>query len=55
MKNQYTIQALYHMEDPIEILFNQIEMLPLFIIKVNYPFTDRQFADIGIAQILATQ
>ena len=55
MKNQYTIQALYHMEDPIEILFDQIEMVQFFIIKVNYPFTDRQFADMGIAQILETQ
>ena len=43
------------MEDPIEILFDQIEMVHLFIIKVNSPFTDRQFADMGIAQTLATQ
>ena len=55
MKNQDTMQAFYHVEDPIEIIFGQIKTGQEFAISGNPPFSDRHFADMGIAQILAMQ
>ena len=43
------------MEEPIEILFDQIKMGKEFEIAGNYPLTDRRLSDMGISQILATQ
>ena len=44
----------YHVEEPIEILFDQLDMGLEFAIAGNSPFSDHQLADMGIAQILAT-
>ena len=55
MKNQYTMQSSYHVEEPIEILFDQIKTGKEFEIAGNYPLTDRRLSDMGISQILATQ
>ena len=55
VKNQDTIQALWHAENPIEILFEQIKTGHQFVIAVNYPFTNRQIIDVVISQIIAKQ
>ena len=55
MKNQDKMQTSYHVEGPIEILFDQINMGQELLIAVNSPLSDRKHSYIGIAQILATQ
>ena len=55
MKNQDTMQAAYHIEELIEIRFGQMDTSQDFAIEGNSPFSDRQSADMGITQILATQ
>ena len=55
MKNQDTIQEMYHVEEPIEILFDHIKTGQESMITENSTFTDRYLADMGITQILATQ
>ena len=55
MKNQDRIQSTYNVDDLIEILFDQMEMGQEFSIAGNYPFSDRQMAEMGVAKILTTQ
>ena len=49
------MQAIYNIEDPIEILFYQMETGQEFVIAGNSPFSDRQLEDMSVAKILATQ
>ena len=49
MKNQDTIQGLFHVEDSIEILFDQIKTGQEFEIVGKYCFTDCQISDTGIS------
>ena len=49
MKNQDTIQGLFHVEDSIEILFDQIKTGQEFAIAGKYCFTDCQISDTGIS------
>ena len=44
MNKQDTMQALYHVEDPIEILFGHIKTGQKFLITVNLPFSDHHLA-----------
>ena len=44
MKNRDMMQTLYHVEEPIEILFNHIETGQEFSIAGNLPFSNRQLA-----------
>ena len=55
MENKDTMQALYHVEEPIEIFFYNIEMKQEFRIAGNHPFTKCQLSGMGIAHIPATQ
>ena len=55
MKNQDTMQAAYHVKYPIKFIFNQITMVQKLAIAVNSPFSNRQFTEMGIAQILDIQ
>ena len=54
-ENKDTVQAKYHVKDPIKILFNLIDTGQEFSIVGNSPFYGHQVEDMGIAQILATQ
>ena len=49
------MQAMYKVEDPIEIPFYQMETGQEFVIAVNSPFSNRQLADMGIDRKIATQ
>ena len=53
-ENQDNMQTAYHVEEPIEIFFDQIETGQEFTIAVNFPFSDRHIDDMGITQILET-
>ena len=55
MNNQGTMQSMYKIEDPVEIIFNQIEVGKEFAIVVNSTFTDRQLSDMRTDQIIATE
>ena len=55
MQNQEEMQVKYNFNDPIEILFDQIEMGKKFAIAGKSQFSDRQLVDMGVAKILATQ
>ena len=55
MNNQDTMQATYHVEEPIEILFYQIKTVQDSVIAGNSTFTNLQLANMVIAQILTTQ
>ena len=55
MKNQDTMQASYHVEEPIKIIFYQFKTGQEFAIAVHYTFTDYQLAYMGIVQILVIQ
>ena len=48
IKNQDMMPTLYHVEEPIEILFDQIETGQECLITVNFPFSNRQLAGMGI-------
>ena len=54
-RKQEKTQATYNYEDPIEILFDQIETGQEFTVAGNSPFSDQQLACMGIAKILAMQ
>ena len=45
LNNKDTVQALYHFEDPIGILFDQIETGQEFAIAGNLPFSNRWLED----------
>ena len=49
MKNQDKMQTSYHIEEAIEILFDQINMGQELLIAVTSPFSDCQHVDMGIA------
>ena len=55
MKNQDKRQATYNSEYPICIMFDHMETGQEFGIAGNYPFYDRQLADMEVCKILATQ
>ena len=48
MWNQYNTQAMYNVEDWIEILFDQMKMEQEFAIAGNLPFSDTHLADMGL-------
>ena len=49
------MQAIYNIEDPIEILFYQMETGQEFAIAGNSPLSVRQLEDLSVSKILATQ
>ena len=55
MNNKDKIQASYHVEEPIKIIFEQIKTGQEFTILENYPFNDRQLEGVVISQILSKQ
>ena len=55
MQNQEEMQGTYNVEDPFDILFDQIEMEQKFAVAGNSPFSDQQLADMGVTNIMATQ
>ena len=55
MNNKDTIQASYHVEEPIEILSNHIKTLQAFFISVNSILYNQKVVDMGITKILSTQ
>ena len=55
MQNQEDMQGMYNVEDPINILFDQIDMGQEFSVEGNSPFSDWKLIDMGVAKSLATQ
>ena len=55
MRNQEDMQGTYNVEDPINILFDQIDTGKEFAVEGNSPFSDWQLVDMGVAKSLATQ
>ena len=55
MQNQDEMQAMCNVEYPINILFVQMEKGQESAIAGNFPFSDRQLADMGVAKTLAIQ
>ena len=55
MQNQEDMQGMYNVEDPINILFDQIDTGQEFAVEGNSPFSDWQLVDMGVAKSLATQ
>ena len=55
MQNQEDMQGTYNAEDPIDVLFDQIDMEQEFAVAGNSPFSDQQLADMGVTNIMATQ
>ena len=54
-RNQGKMKSMYNVEDPIEILFYQMDTGQEFTIAGNSSFSDWQLADMGVAKIVATQ
>ena len=48
------MKAAYYVKDPIEIIFNQIELGKELIITGDYPFSNDHVTEMGITHILDT-
>ena len=55
MQNQEDMQGMYNVEDPINILFDQIDTGQEFAVEGNSPFSDWQLVDMVVANIMALQ
>ena len=55
MQNQEEIQATYNVKNPIDILFYQIDTGQESAVAGTSPFSDRQLAEMGVANFLSTQ
>ena len=54
-RNQDEVQAMYNVKDPIEIMFDQMDIGQEFEIAGNLPFSGRHLVDMGVTKIFATQ
>ena len=49
------MQAMYNVKDPIEIMFDQMDIGQEFEIAGNLPFSGRHLVDMGVTKIFATR
>ena len=55
MRNQEDIEGTYNVKDPINIFFDQIDMVQELSVAGNVPFSNWKLADTGVEKILETQ
>ena len=55
MRNKEDMQGTYNAEDPINIMFDQIDIGQEFAVERNSQFSDWQLVDMGVTKIMALQ